>query len=1023
MAAMSDDDSSDSEKKSPMGGKRLRGDASFADLTINPQDRPSTRQRTNKEITEAELVNLRMQRDAMENEMTARVGVDFDENALLEIQKINRVIDEKEYELAALQVQDDKVASEEEQRLATLERRNAQLAQEANRLQEQLQQARSIQNVVEDDLQRTQDTQDITMKAAALNTQQLTSLRRTAEALGRTTLENQEKMIPQIYQETEGRVNALLEANAALEQQLAGLEQARKGLETQRDFSQEALEQQRQAFGEFEGRTAAELKSLRKDLKRERALAGKTQTEVVQVLNDDIQRKDQELAGFRARLQEATLEKQDLDAKIRNADAVLKAATDAKNMVDTQLNNVYQENEALREQTAMLQGQQTSTEQDFRASIASLQAKIKRDNAIASQDYARLRDANTGLAAKVAKLKEQAKAANAKVSTGTEAVKKNSSKRREVEKLLAIANARIGRFTESLEALRANPNEVATSGPLAGFMYSSSDEEERRRPRRQSNDPDDAVVAAPSSRITNVTDDAPVAVTTTTTTLGSTSVRKSREWVRPPPPLRRGGREEIFDINNFEPKIPEQLAAWSAKLDGVTKAIEIGAPDNVYRKVKALLTEDHPNETEFYHRFYTFVGLVEGACAKSKGTFWKSKDVDLEHMAKDIADATVTDIVTIPISEAEFFPLSKDELALGIAGALEEYRRADKRGVRIEVDPPTDSLWTPQELEKDTDFRARVEKRQEQEFNTRIREWRKEAQGSGPQDPNKEKREAAERNQQRYAKRSSNAPLVGFSQRWQESKVDDRLDPDKIVLFNYEGALIIPYNFWYFLQDKIISKLNTGHSNYTVELKSMTDHAWTNIPAGHTINDIAQNLADGLWDKLQIRSVDGSLKRRPSLFSVKTFLNDIAAKRVINQINYINDSYNQVWQDKLTSMLQVVVDPNVFNAFNTALGSLGRRFDIYDERLNGLLQNITFANLVGAIYQKNVVDSRVGVTGLQLRSAAAKVSSLLDAVKRTLSLSTSTEFRAPPPLSSSDLYGEMDQFSNQNVYSLNPFDL
>ncbi len=114
-------------------------------------------------------------------------------------------------------------------------------------------------------------------------------------------------------------------------------------------------------------------------------------------------------------------------------------------------------------------------------------------------------------------------------------------------------------------------------------------------------------------------------------------------------------------------------------------------------------------------------------------------------------------------------------------------------------------------------------------------------------------------------------------------------------------------------------------------------------------------------------------------------------------MEYINSNYKQTWQDRLVSLLQTAVDANVYNSFVTALGLVKRRFDIYDPKLNEYLQNIAFANLVGAIYQKNVVDNRVGTTGIQLRSASAKVSACIDIFKRTIGLSTKSDFYAPPP--------------------------
>src|SRR3989338_9176947 len=553
-------------------------------------------------------------------------------------------------------------------------------------------------------------------------------------------------------------------------------------------------------------------------------------------------------------------------------------------------------------------------------------------------------------------------------------------------------------FRQQMEELKSRPGFIARKGPLEGFSYSSSssDEEAYRRRARSQNSFRDALVDddSPSSsepvRVSRPESSAP--------TLASV------QWTRPPVRSGAARRREIIDINNFKPDIPAQAEAWKVKLEGVARDINIGDPDRVYRSVEQLLRSTHPSESEFYHRFYTMIGWVEGACAKNKGAFWIAKTEGLQHLTKDVIEAATTKINTIPISEAEFFPLSRDELTTGIARELTVYRRMTTgSGRKVEVAAPAYQL-----VKSADDYRNTVIRRQQDELNDAAAGFWREGDVA--------ERERASMNQQRYLKRNPEAPLLGFGQRYVESKAVDRLDPGTLTLFNYESALIIPYNFWYFLQEKIISKLNVGHDKYVVELKNMTDHAWTNVPAGHTINDIAHYLADNLWDKLQIRHAKGSTERIPSVLSVKKMLDDLAIKRVTEQMSFIDANYNQAWQDRIVALLQTAVHPNAFNSFITALAKIGYPFDVYDPRLNRVLQNITFANLVGAIYQQNVLSNRAGgVTGRQIVAADSKVSRLIDELSRSLGISTTFAYTPPQTI-----YGGFARSSSSSSSSSDP---
>lgn len=793
-----------------------------------------------------------------------------------------------------------------------------------------------------------------------------------------------------------GTQGSLAEKNA----KLGGLEERNKELRQQlekltADFSARAKEIRKltaaakTSAAEQEGltqdnqRLSKELSQLQAQIRESKASHDAREGELAAALTS-LREKNIEIARISGEVRSASVQVENAKRDMAKLQQDLQASEERATKLETQ-------NNLLDEQIKLLQQGSVSTEAldriiaELKKSMQDDQVKLERERNEARSDARKLRDASIQLQRDAESNREELAVKEKQLAEETIERNRFSEQLGTVSEQLRITNNQLEELTgektafqQQMEDLKSRPGFIARKGPLEGFSYSSSssDEEAYRRRARSQNSFRDALVDddSPSSsepvRVSRPESFAP--------TLASV------QWTRPPVRSGAARRREIIDINNFKPDIPAQAEAWKVKLEGVARDINIGDPDRVYRSVEQLLRSTHPSESEFYHRFYTMIGWVEGACAKNKGAFWIAKTEGLQHLTKDVIEAATTKINTIPISEAEFFPLSRDELTTGIARELTVYRRMTTgSGRRVEVAPPAYQL-----VKSADDYRNTVIRRQQDELNDAAAGFWREGDVA--------ERERASMNQQRYLKRNPEAPLLGFGQRYVESKAVDRLDPGTLTLFNYESALIIPYNFWYFLQEKIISKLNVGHDKYVVELKNMTDHAWTNVPAGHTINDIAHYLADNLWDKLQIRHAKGSTERIPSVLSVKKMLDDLAIKRVTEQMSFIDANYNQAWQDRIVALLQTAVHPNAFNSFITALAKIGYPFDVYDPRLNRVLQNITFANLVGAIYQQNVLSNRAGgVTGRQIVAADSKVSRLIDELSRSLGISTTFAYTPP----------------------------
>lgn len=277
-----------------------------------------------------------------------------------------------------------------------------------------------------------------------------------------------------------------------------------------------------------------------------------------------------------------------------------------------------------------------------------------------------------------------------------------------------------------------------------------------------------------------------------------------------------------------------------------------------------------------------------------------------------------------------------------------------------------------------------IETIHQQELTKKQQEARR--QGSGW---TAEERDIAALNQSRYQNRYPNAPLRGIDQRLAEYGLRDRLDPS-LVLFDNENALVITYNFWDFIQQRILGNINKAQPNYVVEFQEGSDYSWTNVVQGTDFNDIAHYLADHLWENLQVRHIGGPLTRKPSMLSVKKYLDNQAISRITDELVQIDQEYVQPWQDRIFSMLQTAVDSSFFAAFRESMNDLNLKFEIGETKFKDALKNMFFASLVAAHYQKTIVDTSVSSTGYRIANTNSNVTNAIDAARESMGLSKIT---------------------------------
>lgn len=496
---------------------------------------------------------------------------------------------------------------------------------------------------------------------------------------------------------------------------------------------------------------------------------------------------------------------------------------------------------------------------------------------------------------------------------------------------------------------------------------------------------------------------------------------------------------ETIDIQNFRPQIPEQAKKWEETLSNIAKSVDIGDPHRVYEAVERILKTDHPEESEFYHDFYLLVRTVEGKSGRKRGQFWVAETEDLKHLAHNIIEAATETITVVPLKEASFFPLSKADLANGISLELQQFKEKPQVETPKEVveylqksstnpsssstpapisedindrparryawnaqrrkhtTPPSYPLPTPSQLETGLPaiprvrdqilpgrYQDNIEKIHRQELQQKALEAKKPGSGWSVEEIN-----IARRNETRYGSRYPQAPLRGIDQRLAEYDLRDRLDPS-LVLFDKENTLVITYNFWDFIQQRILGKINRAQPNYVVELQDKPNHGWTNVIKGTDFNDIAHYLADHLWENLQVRQIGGPLTRKPSMLSVKKYLDNQAIKRITDELVQIEEEYRQPWQDRIFSMLQAAVDSGFFAAFREGLNDLNIKFDIGEPRFKSAMKNMQFASLVAAHYQKTVVDTSRTATGYQIANANSNVSNAIDSARESMGMTKIT---------------------------------
>ncbi len=575
----------------------------------------------------------------------------------------------------------------------------------------------------------------------------------------------------------------------------------------------------------------------------------------------------------------------------------------------------------------------------------------------------------------------------------------------------------IDRLQHEIELLKANPKqfiEEKKRDPRPYPIYSS--DEERAKP------PQHSLVIQPQQL-------PPITVNVNTRSPSSTlqnddheeevesfqrsRVEKSTPWVRKADAGSIRSQSEIIDIQSYDPQIPEQAKKWRETLVNIAKNVDIGNPRRVYDAIEAILRRNHPREAEFYHHFYLLVRNVEGKAGKKKGAFWVAQTEGLKHLVNNIVEASTEEITVVPLKEAKFFPLSKSELSNGIAMELRTFQEKPESDLIREirgsqssstnrpwnpsgtkpVNPPVYPLPTPSELESGLPaiprfrppilpgkYKDAVETIHRQELDSKVAEARKPGSSWTP-----EERGIAARSQIRYNRKYPNAPLRGIDQRLHEYELGDRLDPS-LVLFNKEKVLVMTYNFWDFVQQNLLLKINRAQPNYVVELQDKGDHSWTNVVSGTDFNDIVYYLTDHLWENLQVRQINGSLVRKPSMLSVQKFLDNQAIKRVTDELIQIDEDYVEPWQDRIRSMLEAAVDSGLFVSILEALQDINLEFKIGEPRFMKALKSTPFMSLVAARYQKTVVDASRTATGNQMNNAASNVSNCIDAARADMGL-------------------------------------
>lgn len=138
---------------------------------------------------------------------------------------------------------------------------------------------------------------------------------------------------------------------------------------------------------------------------------------------------------------------------------------------------------------------------------------------------------------------------------------------------------------------------------------------------------------------------------------------------------------DIIDISTYQPEISIDAERWRTKLTGIIDNLDLGNPNKVYQSVEALLTKNHPNEKRFFHTFYELTQIIEGSIYAKEGSMWTAPTTDLNHLIKSIVEAASEKIFTIPIKDADYFPISQGELQTGIYYELSKY-----------IAPPSSSL-------------------------------------------------------------------------------------------------------------------------------------------------------------------------------------------------------------------------------------------------------------------------------------------------------------------------------------------
>lgn len=259
-----------------------------------------------------------------------------------------------------------------------------------------------------------------------------------------------------------------------------------------------------------------------------------------------------------------------------------------------------------------------------------------------------------------------------------------------------------------------------------------------------------------------------------------------------------------------------------------------------------------------------------------------------------------------------------------------------------------------------------------------------------------------------------------------KTKKAQKVVSPKMLIFDARGKLIKDVDFWYLVQNKFIAHMNNKPKDYVVSLSDKNKHPWTFIEKNASIEDVADRLAKGLWENLQIRAFKETTTKKPSRLSVIKYLDNEAITRTLAELNAVSADRTLVWAEKIKDMLRLALNNKFFQSLNMCLEKLDLTFDIENQQFRDALKNQHFVRFVAADYSAVITRRRPTATGIQLASSRKDWSDMFDEVRKSMNISILTV--APSRQISDDnlnlinlpiLAGSSSSLLTQNQSSLN----